>query len=122
MLVEGFTTSSLDKGCTGLVKVDTNFLHKKGILVAKALVCPSDGSIPICIANPYEQNITLNKHTIIATYETLEQEDLPSVNTTIASENDQNPCSISEVPEHLKTLYSESCLNLDSEQQAKFPL
>ena len=42
MLVEGFTTNVIDRHSTGLIEVDTKFLHKKGLLVAKALVCPSN--------------------------------------------------------------------------------
>ena len=53
MLVEGFTTNVIDRHSTGLIEVDTKFLHKKGLLVAKALVCPSAGTVPIRLANPY---------------------------------------------------------------------
>ena len=52
MLVEGFTTNVTDRHSTGLIEVDTKFLNKKGLLVAKALVFPSNGTFPIRIANP----------------------------------------------------------------------
>ena len=42
--------------------------------MAKALVCPSAGTVPIRLANPCKQSFTLNKHTIVATYEPLEAE------------------------------------------------
>ena len=42
MLVEGLTTNVIDRHSTGLIEVDTEFLNKEGLLVAKALVCPSD--------------------------------------------------------------------------------
>ena len=119
MLVEGFTTNVIDRHSTGLIEVDTKFLHKKGLLVAKALVCPSDGTVPIRIANPYKQSFTLNRHTIVVTYEPLEAEELLAVNATQSSDRDQTPCSTGEVPDHLKNLYSESCQNLNPEQQAK---
>ena len=119
MLVEGFTTNVIDRHSTGLIEVDTKFLHKKGLLVAKALVCPSNGTVPIRIANPYNQSCTLNKHTIVATYEPLEAEELLTVNATQSSDSDQISCSTGEVPDHLKNLYSESCQNLNPEQQAK---
>ena len=57
-------------------------MHKKGLLVAKALVCPSNGTVPIRIANPYNESISLNKHTVVASYESLEPEELVSVNVT----------------------------------------
>ena len=62
VVVQGFVTGTIDRKKTGIVEVDTKFLHKKGLLVAKALVCPSDGTVPIRIANPYEEKCQINKH------------------------------------------------------------
>ena len=42
-----------------------------------------------------------------------------TVNATQSSDSDLIPCSTGEVPDHLKNLYSESCQNLNSEQQTK---
>lgn len=36
MVVAGFTTDVIDMRSTGVVEVDTKFLHKRGLLVAKA--------------------------------------------------------------------------------------
>ena len=88
MLVEGFTTNVIDRPSTGLIEVDTKFLHKTGLLVAKALVCPSDGTVPICLANPYKQSFTLTKHTIVRTYEPLKAEELVTVNATQSNDSD----------------------------------
>ena len=82
MLIEGHPAGVIDKNSTGMVEVDAGFLHKKGLLVAKALVCSSNGTIPIRIANPYNESISLNKHTVVTTYESLEPEELVSVNAT----------------------------------------
>ena len=116
MLVKGFTTNVIDRHSTGLTEVDTNFLHKKGLLVAKALICVSNGTFPIRLANPYNQSYNLNKHT---TYELLEAEELLTVNATKSSDSDQNSYSTGEVPDHLKNLYFESCQNLNHKQEAK---
>ena len=51
-------------------------------MVAKALVCPSNGTVPIRIANPYNESISLNKHTVVATYESIEPEGIVSVIAT----------------------------------------
>ena len=67
----GFTTDVIQRS-TGLVEVDTKFLHKRGLLVTKVLVCPETGIVPIRIANPYLQSCELNKHTVVATYGPLE--------------------------------------------------
>ena len=42
-----------------------------------------------------------------------------TVNATQSSDSDQISCSTGEVPDHLKYLYSESCQNLNPEQQTK---
>ena len=91
LLVQGFTTGTIDRRGSGVIEVDTNFLHKKGLLVAKALVSPSDVTIPLHIANPYDESVTLNKHTLVATYEALDSEELISVNATqtVPNENIQ---------------------------------
>ena len=79
------------------------FLHKKGLLVAKALVCPETGTVPVRIANPYDQKLELNKHTIVATFEPLEPEELLSVNTTKTVSNSDSTYSETDIPEHSKT-------------------
>ena len=72
VVVQGFVTGTIDSRKTGVVEVDTKFLQKKELLVAKALVCPADGIIPIRIANPYEEKFQINKHTVVATYKPLD--------------------------------------------------
>ena len=58
-IVEGFPDDVIGKDDTGLLEVNTNFLLTKGLLVAKALVCPATETVPIQIANPYQQSCTL---------------------------------------------------------------
>ena len=69
IVVEGFPTSTIDRRATGLLETDSKFLHNKGLLVVKALVCPETGTLPVRLANPYDQKLELNKHTVIATFE-----------------------------------------------------
>ena len=120
MVVAGFTTDVIDKRGTGLVEVDTKFLHKRGLLVAKALVCPETGIVPIRIANPYLQSCELNKHTVVATYEPLEPAEILSVTSANTAEISQTTCSKTDIPDHLTDLYSKSCQNLKSDQQKIF--
>lgn len=49
--VEGFADGIIDKNSTSFLEVDTQFLHKKGMLFAKSLVCPTSGMVPLQIAN-----------------------------------------------------------------------
>ena len=121
VVVQGFVTGTVDRRKTGLVEVDTKFLHKKGLLVAKALVCPSDGIIPIRIANPYEEKFQINKHTVVATYEPLDPPELVTcekVSNTGAKID--NPCTNTEIPDHLKDLYLRSSQNLSPEDKISF--
>ena len=55
MIVLGYTKGVIDKSGTGLIEADENILHIKGLLVAKAFVCPTTGTVPVRIANPYAQ-------------------------------------------------------------------
>ena len=106
-----------------MVEVDTKFLHKKGLLVAKALVYPSDGIIPIRIANPYEEKFQINKHTVVATYEPLDPPELVTcekVSHTGAQGKIDNPCTNTEIPDHLKDLYLRSSQNLSLEDKISF--
>ena len=59
VIVHGFVTGTIDRKKTGVVEVDTKFLHKKGLLVAKALVCPLDGTIPYALPIHMSKNFRL---------------------------------------------------------------
>ena len=120
MLVQGFITGIIDRRGSGVIEVDTNFLHKKGLLVAKALVSPSDGTIPLRIANPYDESVTLNKHTLVATYEALDSEELISVNATQTVPNEQHSSPANEIPEYLEELFAKSTQNFDFNQKEEF--
>ena len=106
MIVPGYTKGVINKTYIGLLEADTKFLHTKGLLVAKALVCPTTGTVPVRTANPYAQSCKLYKNTVVATYEPIEPEQLVFVNTTQSNDTLTDPCNERELPEHLKELYS----------------
>ena len=56
MIVPGYTKGIIDRSGTGQIEADTKFLHSKGLLIAKALVCPTTGTVLIRIANPNAQS------------------------------------------------------------------
>ncbi|MEW8547073.1 MAG: retropepsin-like aspartic protease, partial [Candidatus Thiodiazotropha sp.] len=117
MVVEGFTKDTIDRRSTGLLEVDTKFLHSKGLLVAKALVCPTTGIVPVRIANPYSESCTIFKNTIVASYEPLEPAELLSVNASNTAQTKTPTCSKTDIPEHLMELYCKSSQCLTAEQQ-----
>lgn len=101
-MVEGFANGKIDKDSTGLLEIDRKFLHTKGLLVAEALACPRIVTVPIRIANLYEQSCTLNKHTAVATYEPLAPDELLTVNAMKTFSSNAHTPSHTEVPEHLE--------------------
>ena len=119
MIVPGYTNGDIDKSSTDLIEADTKYLHTKGVLVAKALVCPVTGTVSVRIANPYAQSCKLYKNTIVATYEPIEPQQLTSVNTTQSNDTLADPCNERELPEHLKELYSKSSKLLNSGEQSR---
>ena len=117
MIVSGYTKGIIDKCGTGLIEAYPDF--SKGLLVAKALVCPTTGTVPVRIANPFAQSYKLYKNTIVATYKPIEPELLVSVNTTQFKDSPTESCRDKELPEHMKELYSESSKLLNSEEQSQ---
>lgn len=72
VIVPGYNKGVIDKSGTGLIEADDQFLNSKGLLGAKALVCPTASTVPVRIVNPYAECYMLYKDTIIATYEPIE--------------------------------------------------
>ena len=118
-MVPGYAREIIDRKAAGFLEADTEFLHTKGLLVGKALVCPLTGTVPVRIANPYNHSCKLYKDTIVASYEPVDPEQIISVNQPETLETDVKSCSKTEVPEHLKDVYSKSSECLTPEQQAR---
>ncbi|MCG7891058.1 MAG: hypothetical protein N0C80_12460, partial [Candidatus Thiodiazotropha endolucinida] len=119
VIVPGYTKGVINKKGTGLIEADVKFLHNKGLLVAKALVCPTTGIVPLRVANPHSSSCKLYKNTIVASYEPIEPEQLVSVNTTTQSHDTEENDFSDDFPDHLKELYVKSSEKLTSEQQSR---
>ena len=118
IVVPGYTKGMIDKRGTVLVEADTNFMLTKGLLVAKALVCPLTGTMPLRIANPYKQSCKLYKNTIVASYEPIEPVPLLSVNHAQSVDSDADTHPTKAIPDHLTELFANSSQNLTFEQQS----
>ena len=115
MLVKGI----IDKNSTGLLEVFPKFLQNKGLLLAKALVNPSSRTVPVRIANPYDQSRILNKDSVVANYEPLEPELLLPVNCAkIFASDAETPLQVS-LPEHHEGLFHRSCEHTTPNQQSQ---
>ena len=55
VIMHGYTKGVIDKSGTGLIEADDKFLNERGLLVAKALVCPITGIVPVHIVNPFTE-------------------------------------------------------------------
>ena len=73
IVVPGYTRSVIDKSGTGLIAADEKFMHAKGLLVAKALVCPRTGTMHIRIANLYSQSFNYTKTPLLLLMSLLRQ-------------------------------------------------
>ena len=57
------------------------FASRYGLMVAKALICPKIGSVPLGIMNVQNKPCFLRKHTITAVYELVEKETFETVSS-----------------------------------------
>lgn len=112
IIVKGRPLDRFDKDGVGIVETSDNFALRYGLLVAKALVCPKLGTVPIRIMNLGKEPIHLYKNTITATYEPVEPERFETV-SSLNTDSDPEPDSCS----HLDDLISQSTENLNESQK-----
>lgn len=63
MTVNGRPIDCLDKDSIGILDA---LAARSGLMVAKALVCPKMGIVPICILNLYNKQCFLHRNTVTA--------------------------------------------------------
>ncbi|XP_053386617.1 uncharacterized protein LOC128550817 [Mercenaria mercenaria] len=118
MIITGRTIDPYPKDKPGVVEASQNFMENHDILVARALVEPKLGLIPIRIANLENTPIRLYKNTIIAT---LEGTELPEIIPTNLAETPSTSKSTNkssqEIPDHLKECYERSTKDLTEEEK-----
>ena len=118
MIVEDYAHGIIDKDSTGLLEVYLKFLQNKGLSVAKALVNPVSGTVPVRIANPYNQSRILHKDTVVANYEPLEPELLLSVSSAKTFASDAEKPLQDNLAEHLEGLFQRSYEHITPDQQS----
>ena len=72
ILVMGTPLDAVDSNSTGVLEATKSFIDRSGLLVAKALVCPEYGTVPLRIMNLGRKSYKLYKNTIAAMYEPVE--------------------------------------------------
>ena len=74
MIVPGRPLDSFDKDSVGILEASEAFASRYGLLVAKALVSPKMGTVPLRIMNVLDQPCFLRKSTVAAIYEPVDEE------------------------------------------------
>ena len=98
-------------------------LAKQGILVAKALVNPSIGRVPLRLMNLTGQPQALHTHTIAATVEcvenvtALETDPRPTDSCPVRSVHDLDP---KDLPDHLRVVWDANSSDLTDQQRQSF--
>ena len=112
IIVQGRPMDRIDKNSTGVVEATERFVNRSGLLIAKALVCPEFGTIPLRIMNLNSESFMLHKNTVAAMYEPVETEKLEKVNSL----STDNPLT-KEPPSHIDELLLRSSLSLTESQK-----
>lgn len=125
MIVQGRPIDTLSKGKNCVLETAPSFNEKSGLLVAKALVDPCKGLVPIRVINLSEQPQIIHKHTVAAVSEPIDEDmvfEPENVrNITISETKSHQKCD-NKLPDHLVNLFNKSSENLDIEQTEKLKL
>ena len=111
ILVMGTTLDAVDSNSTGVLEATKSFIDRSGLLVAKALVCPEYGTVPLRIMNLGSEPYKLYKNTVAPVYEPVhigKYEQVNSVSTV--------PIKYIETYSHVDELLHESSSNLKQAQ------
>ncbi|MCG7874761.1 MAG: retropepsin-like aspartic protease, partial [Candidatus Thiodiazotropha endolucinida] len=112
MIIQGRPLDRIDKDGIGVLEANENFVDRSGILVARALVSPEFGTVPLRIMNLTDKPFKLYKNTVAAIYEPVETEKRENVNC-LSTETTLNEGSCS----HIDELLIESSSNLSESQK-----
>ena len=116
IIVAGKPIDNLDRSKPGLVEPSMQFVENTGLLVAKVLVDPKSGKIPLRFINLSKEPISVYKDTVTAVLQPVEYVDTEKVNVSQMVENNSNQAVL---PEYLHPLYERSSENLDEVQRER---
>ena len=92
MLVLGKPLDVIDSNGVGVLEATEHFVDRSGLMIAKAVVSPEFGTVPLRIMNLSNEPYMLYKNTVAAMYEPVEIGKHEQVNTigTYPNQNDDN--------------------------------
>ena len=119
IIVSGKPLDSLDRKRLGIVEPSMKFVQNTGVMVAKALVDPKTGNIPLRLANFSKDPVMVHKDMVTAVLQPVEsvgsERDQKS-RVCQASESSRDP---NELPEYLVPLFERSSEHLDTAQKTR---
>ncbi|MCG8048838.1 MAG: RNA-directed DNA polymerase, partial [Candidatus Thiodiazotropha taylori] len=119
VIVSGKPLDNLDRSRLGIVEPSNNFVQKTGVMVAKVLVDPKLGNIPLRLANLSNEPIRVNKDTVTAVLLPVESVDSDNGNFSRQSQVNESSDTPTDLPEHLVPLFDRSSINLDMLQKTR---
>ena len=111
IIVKGWPLDRVDSQSIGVLEATESFVNRSGLMIAKALVCPEIGTVPLRIMNLNNEPFTLYKNTVAAMYEPVEIGKHEIVNS-LGTESS----TIDESIAHVEELLSQSSSNLNESQ------
>lgn len=114
IMVKGRPIDRFDKDGVGILEASESFLTRYGIMVAKALVSPKLGEVPLRIMNLQDKPCFLHKNTVTAIYEPVETDQFETV-SSLGTES----TSTEESSSHIQELIARSSENLNESQKEK---
>ncbi|KAK3083233.1 hypothetical protein FSP39_017411 [Pinctada imbricata] len=114
--VQGRLIDTYDSTRDGVIENTVYFVDRMDLLIAKALVRPKKGFVPLHIVNFSMKPVTLSMNSVVAVYNEIETGG-EYVNV-LKGEDNSSPSKKSEkgIPSHLENLFDRSSENLDNEQ------
>ena len=88
MTVKCRPLDNFDKDSVGILEASETFASRYGLLVAKALVSPKMGTVPLRIMIVLDQPCFLRKSTVVAVYEPVDEERVETVSSLDIQESE----------------------------------
>ncbi|KAJ8048413.1 hypothetical protein HOLleu_00722 [Holothuria leucospilota] len=125
VMATGVVRGNLAKQKLAMVEMSDYFMKKHNVLVARAVVDPSEGKVPVRLMNITDEPKTIYKGSTIGDCVPVEPVDRQAYNVSVNDSATNHPKSNSEksnpdegeVPQHLTNLYNRSCRFLKEEDR-----
>ena len=119
IIVAGKPLDQLDRGRLGVVEPSMNFVQTTDVLVAKVLIDPKSGNIPLRLANFSKEPFMVHKDMVTAVLQPVESVGSESDHASRMCHSSETDRALTKLPEHLVSLFEPSSENLDMSQKTR---